>query len=540
MACSPFEKGAGGISQLQNFFIRVVAIRKKWDHDNPMKPDFSKPAPNPTTLEECYALINVLWHICGKFEPNVSSIRKDMEELKNEVILLRNERVVLRKENADLKEKLNSNSQNSSKPPSSDLFKKKKKKNKTHHTKSSRKRGGQPGHKGHTRTPLPPEEVDHFIACNPPSQCACGHSIEKYVDFIQHQVHELPLVKPVVTEYQLFDGICGGCGKKHSAELPLGVPRGMLGPIAMAKVSTLTGNYRLSKRNTVNLLQDFYGLHISIGTVSNVEKVVSTVLKAPVEETVNDIPKQPVVHMDETSHKEQNNRMWTWVAATTLICVFFIRKGRNMAVTHEILGKNFSGILNSDRYSAYNWVDARQLCWPHLKRDFKKMSERHGKSGWVGDALLLYHRKMFMYWHRVKAGKLTREKFKLLMIPIRFQIEALLAKGAVCEHAKTQRTCHNILEYKEFLWTFVDKIGIDPTNNLAERLLRRFVIWRKTSFGTQSEAGSRFMERVMSVAGTCQLQKRNVLDFISQAIRAHLNREEYPSLLPKTTMSLAA
>jgi transposase len=512
-----------------------------------MKPDFLKPTPKPLTLEESYSLIDALWHVCRKFDPEVSSIKKEMEELKCEVVIQRNERaelkdevLKLKKENAELKEKLNINSQNSSKPPSSDLFKKKKK-NKARNTKSNRKRGGQPGHIGLTRTPLPPEEVDHFITCSPPAQCECGHSIQKTIDFKQHQVHELPLVKPIVTEYQLFDGICCGCGKKHLTQLPLGVPKGMLGPVAMSKVATLTGNYRLSKRNTVNLLQDFYGLHISIGTVSNVEKVVSLALQSPVEEMVKFIPKQPAVHMDETSHKEQNNRMWTWIAATTLICIFFIRKGRNMAVSHEILGKNFSGILISDRYSAYNWVDFRQLCWPHLKRDFKKISERSGKSGRVGDVLLLYHRKMFMYWHRVKSGKLTREKFKCLMIPIRFQIETMLAEGAVCGHAKTQRTCQNILGYKSFLWTFVEKVGIDPTNNLAERLLRRFVIWRKTSFGTQSETGSRFMERVMSVAGTCQLQKRNVLDFISQAIRAHLTHQEFPSLLPHTaTLSLAA
>lgn len=492
------------------------------------------------TLEECYPLIEALWGICSKSETEVSIIKKEMQEGKNELIILRNETAELRKKNAELKEKMNTNSQNSSKPPSSDLFKKKKRRSKTHKAKSNRKQGGQPGHVGYTRTPLPPEEVDHFILCVPPKQCECGQSIQKMTDFKQHQVHELPLVKPIVTEYQLFDGICCGCGQKHTAKLPLGVPKCMLGPVAMSKVATLTGNYRLSKRNTVNLLQDFYGLPISIGTISNTEKTVSLALKAPVEELVKSIPNQPSVYMDETSHKEQNNRMWTWVAATLLICVFFIRKGRNMDVTFEILGKKFSGNLNSDRYSAYNWVYFRQLCWSHLKRDFKKISERSGQSGRVGDALLLYHRRMFIYWHRVKRGKLSREQFKQLMIPIRLQIESCLERGTVCGHAKTQRTCLNILEYKSSLWTFVEKAEIDPTNNHSERLLRRFVIWRKTSFGTQSEKGSRFMERVMSIAATCQLQKRNVLDFISETIRSYLSNQAGPSLLPNTVLSLAA
>jgi transposase len=347
-------------------------------------------------------------------------------------------------------------------------------------------------------------------------------------------------VKPIVTEYQLFDGICCGCGKKHTSELPQGVPKGMLGPFALSKVATLTGNYRLSKRNTVDLLQDFYGLKISIGTISNVEKTVSLALKAPVDEMVKKIPYEPIVYADETGHKEQNKKMWTWVAATLSMCVFYIRNGRKMEIAQEILGKTFSGILISDRFTAYNWVDYRQFCSAHLIRDFKKISERSGQSGRIGDGLLLHYRKIFLYWHWVKNGKMTRETFIKLTNPIRIQVETLLKEGEQCGHLKTERTCRNISYYKDFLWTFIKKEGVEPTNNLSERLLRRFVIWRKTSFGTQSELGSRFMERVMSVAGTCQLQKKNVLNFISEAITSHLNAQEHPSLLRRSsTLALA-
>jgi transposase len=232
--------------------------------------------------------------------------------------------------------------------------------------------------------------------------------------------------------------------------------------------------------------------------------------------------------------------MWTWVAATLTVCVFFIRKGRKMAVAQEILGKFFSGILVSDRYSAYNWVDCRQFCWAHLKRDFKKISERSGRSGRVGDELLVYLRKMFMYWQRVKDGKLKREKFVQLMVPIRRHVEMLLAAGMICGSLKTEKTCKNILDYKEFLWTFIDKPDVEPTNNLSERLLRRFVIWRKTSFGTQSACGSRFMERIMTVAATCTVQKLNILDFTSKAIQSYLKKEPPPSLIPTLALKLAA
>lgn len=497
-----------------------------------MEFDFSQPAPKPTTLSECHALIDALWQFCGQLQREVTELKL---EFKNEIL-------VLKKENAELKEKLNTNSSNSSKSPSSDIHKirKLKKKNKSSKNKSTRKQGGQPGHVGTTRLPLPLDQVDHVISYMPPTKCECGDRVQKSNDFNRHQVHELPIVKPMVTEYQAYYGICCGCGKKHCAEFPASIPSGMLGTVAMAKVATLTGNYRLSKRNTVNLLQDFYGLDISIGTISNVEKIVSSALKAPYEEAAQYIPKQPVVYADETGHKEQNQRMWTWVAATSTVCVFFIRKGRKMAVAQEILGKFFSGILVSDRYSAYNWVDFRQFCWAHLKRDFKKISERSGSSGRIGDGLLTYLRKMFMYWQWVKDGKLKREKFVQLMAPIRRHFEILLAERMTCGSPKTERTCKNILDYKDFLWTFIEKIGVEPTNNLSERLLRRFVIWRKTSFGTQSECGSRFMERIMTVAATCKLQKLNVLDFTSKAIQSYLNKEGSPSLLPTLALPLAA
>jgi hypothetical protein len=267
--------------------------------------------------------------------------------------------------------------------------------------------------------------------------------------------------------------------------------------------------------------------------------MVGVALKTSYEEATQQIKKEPIVNADETGHKELNRRLWTWVAATSSLCIFFVGKRRRMEDAQEILGKSFKGILISDRYSSYNWVDFRQLCWSHLKRDYKKISEREGLSGRIGTSLLLYERKMFMYWRRVKSGKLKREQFALLMGPICLKVEALLTSGTCCGHGKTEKTCKNILEYKEGLWTFINREGVEPTNNLAEQLLRRFVIWRKTSFGTQSQTGSRFMERVMTVAGTCRLQKHNVLNFISQAIIAYLNKAQAPSLLLKNKVLLA-
>jgi transposase len=481
-----------------------------------MDMDFTKPAPKARTLDEAQEIINALWKFCGELSKRIDEQQKIIETQKKEI--------------AELKEKLNINSRNSSKPPSSEPFKKKPKKRK----RSKRKQGGQPGHKGVFRELLPEEEVDHVEKHYPPKRCDCGFRIKSSGNYRRHQVHELPRVKATVTEYQLHSGICHGCGKIHSAQLPVGVPRGMLGPVAMAKIGTLTGDYRMSKRNVTFLFEDFYGLRLSVGTISNTEKIVSASLEKPVEEAKQFLPQQSAVNSDETSHAECGKKMWTWVFIASLVSVFIIRPSRGAQVVKDFLGETFKGILSTDRWSAYTWLAVifRQLCWAHLQRDFQKISERSGTSGRIGEELLACTKKMFRYWHKVKDGTLSRERFKKLMIPIRERVEILLKEGMRCGNKKTVGTCKQILKLKEALWTFIEKINVEPTNNLAEQVLRRIVIWRKTSFGTQSTGGTLYLERIMTTVATCKMQKRNVLDFVTEAIYAHLSGASAPSLLP--------
>lgn len=209
------------------------------------------------------------------------------------------------------------------------------------------------------------------------------------------------------------------------------------------------------------------------------------------------------------------------------------RKRRAQAA-REALGERFAGILVSDRYSAYAWVKARQrqLCWAHLLRDFRKIAERSGTPGRIGDELIALTQRMFACWHRVRDGTLRREVFGIQMSFLRHRIETLLREGVQCRHAETARTCRNILQMRAALWTFLEMPGVAPTNNHAERTLRGFVIWRKTSFGTQSARGSRYIERIMTVTASCKLQGRNVLDFLTQAIAAHWGHGTPPSLVP--------
>jgi transposase len=401
--------------------------------------------------------------------------------------------------------------------------------------KRKRKRGGQPGHAGKTRELLPAEQVDELVDCKPDGRCECGGRVHLDEDAPErHQVLELPEVAILVREFLIYSGVCLECGKVHRGELPDGVPGGVLGPRAMAAIAVLSGKYHLSKRSIEELLSDLFGLDVCLGTVSNTEARVSEALEAPVEEAREYVQGQGVVHADETGHKVAGRKAWMWVAVTSLVSVFLIRFSRGQQVAKELLGEAFGGFLVSDRWSGYNWVETAQraLCWAHLTRDFTKISERAGRSGELGDALLEYVQKMFHLWHLFRDGELSRPELQLKMAPTRRAVESLLEQGLTCGHAKTERTCKKILGVKEALWTFVDVPGVEPTNNVAERTIRPYVLWRKSSFGTQSERGNLFVERMMTVSATCKQQERNVIDYVTDAVRAHLIGAPAPSLLP--------
>ena len=213
--------------------------------------------------------------------------------------------------------------------------------------------------------------------------------------------------------------------------------------------------------------------------------------------------------------------------------VFRVFPTRGAVGAAGLLGEDYPGIVGSDRYSAYNWLDPakRQVCWAHLIRDFQALVERGGESKTIGRLLLAQVKQMFHWWQRVRDGTLTRTDFQSTMQPIRKEVGALLRIGTFVKQVITRRTCHNILKVEQALWTFVEREGVEPTNNAVERALRRGVIWRRRSFGSQSENSSQFVERILTVVITLRQQKRDVLDYLTQACQARTRGFGCPSLL---------
>lgn len=278
----------------------------------------------------------------------------------------------------------------------------------------------------------------------------------------------------------------------------------------------LSGRYRLSRREVVGALADLWGVPVGLGSVVELERATSAAL-APVVAAVADLVQRAKrVNMDETGWWEGRKRAWLWVVVTATLTLFRIAPSRAGAVARELLGPTFRGLVGSDRYAGYAWLEVplRQLCWAHLKRDLQKLVDRAGPAAVTGTAALAIERDVFTLWHRFKQGELDRAALQQEIKPLRGRLWEVLDLGVGGDDPQTAGFCAQLCKLWPALWTFVQYEGIEPTNNVAERALRPAVLWRKGSFGCHSAEGSRFAERMLTVAATCRQQGRNLLEFV--------------------------
>jgi transposase len=441
---------------------------------------------------------------------------------------------------ARVEAQLQQTSRNSSKPPSSDPPSAQPRPAKEA---SGRKSGGQPGHPGHTRSLRPESAVDQIIDLRPESCRQCGTLLLGDDEAPErHQVTDLPQSTAIVTEYRRHCLPCVACGASTQVPWPVTMPVGSFGPRVQATVGYLTGRIGASQREVQEILATLYQTEVSVGSIAALEQAVSAALAAPVAEAERYVQRQPVRNADETSWRERTKRLWLWTSTTPLVTLFRLLKTRGAAGAKELLGEDVWGIIGTDHYAGYHWLDPRQrqLCWAHLKREFVAWSERAGESARIGLALLVVEQRLFTLWYRVRDGTLAWADFQVAMLPLMARVRTLLQEGVVGADAKTQGTCRNLLKREAALWTFVWEHEVEPTNNRAERALRRAVLWRRRSFGTQSAAGSQFVERILTAVTTLRHQHRNVLDYLTAACAAAIRKESAPSLLPLTPSALSA
>ncbi len=433
---------------------------------------------------------------------------------------------------AELEEQLRQNSSNSSKPPSSDMGRRKVPKVAT-----GRKPGGQAGHTGTTREIVPPEQVDEVVDQDPETCANCGTPLEAAprLDADLRQIVETPEFKAFVREFRLWKKRCPKCGGFTRGKLPPGSPKGAFGPRIQATVALLSGRFRQSRREVRELLRLMAGVKLSLGSVQACCETASGAMAATHAELHAQVKTADSVNADETGFGRCGElRMWLWAATSGPTEVFRLLPGRGGEQAKDLLGEAFSGILHRDRWKPYEQLpNARsQLCHAHLRRHFQAMLESGGETGTQGAMLKLASDRAFHLWHAFERDEIDRAELVRRMVPIQKEMRQRLS--ILRDHPATQKKARGIakdlLRQGNALWTYVHQEGAVPTNNEAERALRKAVLWRKGSFGINSEAGARFVERILSVTGTAKRRGLHLLAWLTQAIQADLNGVAPPAL----------
>ena len=469
----------------------------------------------------------------AELEAERDAERSHSQRLEQQIGDLLEQVAALTRRVAELTERLGQNSRNSHLPPSSDPPGTAGK-GSGQRPKSARPRGGQRGHRGSRREFVAADKVDDVVNLYPAECENCWAALPEQPDpgAKRYQWIEVPPLRPYIKETRRHAATCPCCGHKtRAAYSEQEIPASPFGPRLMGIIGLLTGVYHVSRRRAAKLLSDLVGVPISLGAVSAVEARVSEAVKPAVAEAWRRVEGAPVKHTDGTTWLKVGTVLALWTIASTAATVFKIVADGSRATLAPLYGA-LRGILVSDRATALSFwaMERRQICWAHLLRKFVSFSERAGPSAELGRQLLDYTGLLFDYWHDYKAGKLDRATFRAWMSPVRAQVEALLERAVASGTDRLAGSCANILEHRAALWTFVEVDGVEPTNNHAERELRAFVLWRKRCFGTQSERGNRFAERLMTVAHTARKQRKDVLAFLTACCQAQLDGTRAPSL----------
>jgi transposase len=436
---------------------------------------------------------------------------------------------------AQLEQRLGNHSGNSSIPPSANPPHAPRPKPKAP---SKRRRGGQPGHQGHSREKVPPGRVDVVVDHVPEACSRCRASLPAGArpndpQPTWHQVIDLPPSVLVVTEHRGQARTCPACGEVTRAAIPETIAAHVAGPRLTAFLSYLVGRHHASRRGVGELVEAL-GARLSLGTIGNLEREVASALGTPHAEAADHVRQAEAKNGDETGWKLAGARRWLWAVATTKVAYLLIHARRGRVGLDAAMGQTRIGVMTSDRWGAYgSWpLERRQICWSHLIRDFQKCVDRGGPSESLGRAGLAVARSLFAAWNEFGERSINREELRRRLAPLRQRLRADLEGTRASPDRKVSTFATNLLNLEPALWLFGELDGVEPTNNHAERVLRRGVLWRKNAFGSSSESGCRFAERMLTVVQTLRLQGRPVLDYLTEAVRAHRHGEPAPKLVP--------
>ena len=354
--------------------------------------------------------------------------------------------------------------------------------------------------------------------------------------YYRHQVHEIPKPTVDITEYRLFAGQCQYCQQKVKAAKPEEVSQGIIGPNLLSYIAILAGQYHLSVRKIRALLKEQLGTTFSIGAISEAQTKVASML-TPLHQAIKiALQKAPLIHVDETSHhrNDENRLRWCWLVSGADLVYEHILFSRSTSSAKKVISEGYAGIVVSDQCPSYNWLapDRHQFCWAHVKRNLQQMADYSGggHTAYVGKHLCLITDVIFRTRHRYEQNELGHVMYLRRMKRLQTALDYWLDKGSGVMVQRYRGRCKLLIKHRESLWVFLKQTSIPLTNNEAERCIRGFVIQRKISYGTTSDAGDKFRSRIHSVIETCKKRGMSVLSVVAEIVTSVVKREPYPNV----------
>jgi transposase len=474
----------------------------------------------------------VVTHLCA-LDEQVRALQQEIEALQRKIA------------------QLSKDSSNSSKRPSSDdITKPKGGKNIQGVDVTNGKIGGQPGHERHTRPPYPPQAIDQVHQYES-TRCPCCHSPD--ILFIEDQpprvIQQAELKEIVVHEEHLaYAYWCESCGQIHYAEFPPPLLKeGLFKARLTALVAYMKNVCHASFSTIRKFLRDVLGEPVSRGYLAKIIQKVSQSLQRPYEELLERIPLETTLNVDETGHKDNGDRFWTWVFRAELYVLFRIDKSRGSKVLIDVLGKEFEGTLGCDYFSAYrkfmkDFHVAVQFCIAHLIRDIKFLTTLPDKpTRAYGEKLLHAVKGMFKIIHQRETlaptdfqAALEQSKARIIHLAID-EVPSQLDEDGKEQKREARNMAERFRKHGKAYFEFITTPGMNPTNNVAEQAVRFIVIDRHVTQGTRSAKGRCANERLWTVIATCALQGRSAFEFILQAVLASFQDAPPPSLLPDSS-----
>jgi transposase len=460
---------------------------------------------------------------CQRLQEQLDTLRAQFAALQATVAQLQEQLAAARKD-----------SSTSSKPPSSDIVKPAKRSFQGQPT--PRSPGGQPGHVMYRRPLFEPHQIqdtfDYRLDCCPD----CGHDLRPsgFGPKVVQQV-DLPEVPLHIEEHRCHETYCPHCDKTYYGCLPPAVQRGgLLGPRLTALVAYLKGVCHASFSTVRKFLRDVVGLTVSRGQLAKVIAKVGTALEQPWQQLLDDLSEQDRLNVDETSHKNNGDLLWTWCFRAELYTVFKIDPARSADVLIDVLGAEFDGVLGCDCFSAYRRYmrefDVRlQFCLAHLIRDVKYLTTLPDAATQnYGERLREALRQLFGVIHQ--RAQLPETLFASRLQAARVEV----LRQASLDVPPTKAAANlaaRLAKYGECYFRFITTPGMDPTNNVAEQAIRFVVIDRHITQGTRSDVGQRWCERIWTVLATCTQQGRSVWEYLQAVVQASFGDREAPPLL---------